>query len=43
MTKAQQEMRNNGFNPNTRTAKEGKEVKRLSKWAVPFYSGKMGM
>ena len=43
MTKAQQEMRNNGLNPNTRTAKEGKEVKRLSKWAVPFYSGKMGM
>jgi len=43
MTKAQQEMLNNRFNPNTRAAKKGKEIKRLSKWAVPFYSGKMGM
>ena len=25
------------------TSKKGKEIKKLPKWAVPFYSGKMGM
>jgi hypothetical protein len=25
------------------TSQKGKEIKKLSKWAVPFYSGKMGM
>ena len=24
-------------------SQKGKEIKKLSKWAVPFYSGKMGM
>ena len=43
MTKAKQEMLNNRFNPNTRAAKKGKEINRLSKCAVPFYSCKMGM
>ena len=30
------------YNLNTDAGKEGKEKKKLPKWAVPFYSGKMG-
>ena len=30
------------YNLNTDAGREGKEKKKLPKWAVPFYSGKMG-
>ena len=52
-TKGQNEYQNNqgvpqGYDANgnrmtTKTARKGTETKKLPKWAVPFYSGKMGM
>ena len=33
----------NGNRMTTKTARKGTETKKLPKWAVPFYSGKMGM
>jgi hypothetical protein len=49
-TNAQQELINQGAPVGYDAARgmlnqsqKGKEIKRLSKWAVPFYSGKMGM